>query len=115
MDLWGGWAALVLGNARIFCGDAVEGYPLVALARPLSESSEPSVFGFVATSLVQAELWVGHYEEALRMLGDLVRRIRAEGAGRRLAVRAPAARLRALRDRRLASRHAPPPRSRPSW
>ena len=76
----GRMAALVLGNARILCGDAVEGYPLVALARPLSESSEPSVFGFAATSLVQAELWVGHYEEALRMLGDLVRRIRAEGA-----------------------------------
>jgi DNA-binding CsgD family transcriptional regulator len=73
-------AGLVLGNAQILCGDAVTGYPLVAQARPLLHSSEPSVSGFVATSIIQAELWTGHYAEALRMHAELVRRIRAEGA-----------------------------------
>jgi DNA-binding CsgD family transcriptional regulator len=76
----GRMAALVLGNARILCGDAASGYPLVRRARPLLHSSEPSVFGFVATAIIQAELWVGHHRDALRMHTELVRRIRAEGA-----------------------------------
>ena len=97
----GRMAALVLGNARILCGDAVEGYPLVALARPLSESSEPSVFGFAATSLVQAELWSGTTRRRCACSATW-----CAGSGRgdhRPAVRAPAARLRALRLRRVAS------------
>ena len=73
-------AALILGSARILCGDAATGEPLVTQARPLRESGQPSVLGQVAVQLSVAQLWLGHYEQARPAHEDLIRRIRAEGA-----------------------------------
>jgi DNA-binding CsgD family transcriptional regulator len=73
-------AALVLGIARILRGDAATGYPLLVRARPLVEGSERAVLGLAATELLFGELYVGNYEEGGRLLGDLVARIREQGA-----------------------------------
>jgi DNA-binding CsgD family transcriptional regulator len=72
--------ALVLGMARILRGEAATGYPLLRHARPLLESSEPSILRLTATELLFGELYVGNYDEGGRLLADLVARIREQGA-----------------------------------
>ncbi len=72
-------ASLLLGAARILCGEAATGCPLLERARPLLRATEPSVFGAAGSLLAVALLWIGRFEESRTLQIDVIRRIRAEG------------------------------------
>ena len=72
-------ASLLLGAARILCGESATGCPLLERARPLLRAPEPSVFGAAGSLLAVAMLWVERFEESRTMQIDVIRRVRAEG------------------------------------
>jgi hypothetical protein len=46
-------ASFVLGDARILAGDARAGYPLLREARPLVDSEEVSLFGYIGAMIAR--------------------------------------------------------------
>ena len=73
-------AAFVLGDARILAGDAPAGYPLLREARPLVDSQEVSLFGYIGAMIALAHSWLEHYEESRRMFAAIIARARAQSA-----------------------------------
>ncbi|MET0685759.1 MAG: AAA family ATPase [Solirubrobacteraceae bacterium] len=73
-------AALVLGLARILCGDAAQAGELIARAAPLARSSDPLLFGVGGGILLNAQMWTGQHAEARSSALEQVRRLRADGA-----------------------------------
>ena len=107
-------ASLLLGAARVLCGEAATGLPLLERARPLLRSSEPSVLGAAGSLLAVAMLWVERFEESRRTQIDLVRRIRGDGT-----IAASPTPYRAWRSRSTSAAtgmpESPSRRSRSSW